>query len=311
MSTKRKFTFNDFGLGTKPAGKGYRAVNKDGSFNIKKINVPLLYRLNFFHELVTMSWLQFFSTIILGYLLVNFLFATAYYYIGIEHLTGIRSAETSSQFMEAFFFSAQTITTLGYGQVAPIGLAANVVAAVESLLGLLSFALVTGLMYGRFSKPVSNIIYSQKGVIAPYRDINAFMFRIYNAQKNQLLEVEAEVSLSLQRDHSHLRDFYSLELERSRVVFFPSVWTIVHPIDNNSPLLKLTKNDLLSRDAEFITTVKAYDESSQNMVYSRSSYDATEISWGKKFKYLGKRDDNTLIIDVSGINETDSAALNN
>ena len=230
MSAKRKFRFNDFGLGTKPTSKGYRAVNKDGSFNIKKINVPLLYRLNFFHELVTMSWLRFFGSIILGYLFVNFLFASAYYCIGIENLTGIRSTEASSQFMEAFFFSAQTITTLGYGQVAPIGLAANMVAAIESLLGLLSFALVTGLMYGRFSKPVSNIIYSEKGVIAPYRDINAFMFRIYNAQKNQLLEVEAEVSLSLQRDNSHLRDFYSLDLERSRVVFFPSVWRIFFPL---------------------------------------------------------------------------------
>lgn len=310
MSAKRKFRFNDFGLGTKPTGKGYRALNKDGSFNIKKINVPALYRLNFFHELVTMSWPRFFGTIFLGYLLVNFLFATAYYYIGIENLTGIRSSDASSQFMEAFFFSAQTITTLGYGQVAPIGLAANVVAATESLLGLLSFALATGLMYGRFSKPVSNIIYSEKGIIAPYKDINGFMFRIYNAQKNQLLEVEAEVSLSLQRDNSQLRDFYSLDLERSRVVFFPSIWTIVHPIDGNSPLFKFTKDDLLSRDAEFIATVKAYDESSQNMVYSRSSYKATEVSWGEKFKYLGKRDDGQLIIDVSGINQTDPAELN-
>lgn len=310
MSVKRKFRFNDFGLGNKPTGKGYRALNKDGSFNVRKVNVPLLYRMNIFHDLVTMSWPRFFGIIFLGYLTVNFLFATAYYFIGIENLTGIRSSDPAEQFMEAFFFSAQTITTLGYGQVAPIGLAENIVAAAESLLGLLSFALATGLMYGRFSKPVSNIIYSEKGVIAPYQSINGFMFRIYNAQKNQLLEVEAEVSLSLQRENSHLRDFYSLELERSRVIFFPSIWTIVHPIDENSPLFNLSQKDLKDKDAEFIATVKAYDESSQNMVYSRSSYKAFEISWGEKFRYLGKMEDDRLIVDVSGINDTEKVKLN-
>lgn len=310
MSAKHKTKFNDFGLGTKPTGKGYRAINKDGSFNIEKVNVPFFYRMNFFHELVTMSWWRFFALIFVGYLLVNLAFASAYFVIGMERLTGIRSGNPAEQFMEAFFFSAQTITTLGYGQVAPIGLAANIVAATESLLGLLSFALATGLMYGRFSKPVSRIIYSEQGLIAPYKDINAFMFRIYNAQKNQLLEAHAEVSLSIQRDNSHLRDFYSLDLERSRVVFFPSMWTIVHPIDSSSPLFNITKEKLIQKDAEFIATVKAYDESSQNTVYSRSSYKAFEVSWGEKFKYLGKMENDKLLIDVSGINDTEPAVLN-
>lgn len=310
MSIKKKSPFNDFGLGNKPTSKNYRAINKDGSFNIKKTNVPFFKRVNVFHELITISWLKFFSLVFLGYLAINFFFASLYYLIGIEHLTGIRSSNASEQFMEAFFFSAQTITTLGYGQVAPIGLAANIVAATESLLGLLSFALATGLMYGRFSKPVSKITYSTKAVIAPYKKINGFMFRIYNAQKNQLLEVEAEVSLSLQRENSQLRDFYSLDLERSRVVFFPSVWTVVHPIGKDSPLYNLTAKDLSQKDAEFITTIKAYDDSSHNTVHSRSSYKASEISWGEKFKYLGKMEDGTLIVDVKGINDTVKAPLN-
>lgn len=310
MATKRKFRFNDFGLGTKPTSKGYRALNKDGSFNIKKVNVPFFNRLNFFHELVTLSWTKFFGFVFAGYLVINFIFATLYYLIGIENLTGIRSSDPTEQFMEAFFFSAQTITTLGYGQVAPIGLAANIVAATESLLGLLSFALATGLMYGRFSKPVSNITYSTKAVIAPYRDINGFMFRVYNAKRNQLLEVEAEVSLSIQRENSHLRDFFSLELERSRVVFFPSVWTVVHPIDENSPLYNLTEKELLDKDAEFIATIKAYDESSLNTVHSRSSYKSHELSWGEKFVYLGRMENDKLLIDVSGIDNTEKADLN-
>ena len=126
----------------------------------------------------------------------------------------------------------------------------------------------------------------------------------------QYLSSSRSSSQALKCSFSHLRDFYSLDLERSRVVFFPSVWTIVHPIDNNSPLFTLTRDDLLNKDAEFIATVKAYDESSQNMVYSRSSYKACEISWGEKFKYLGTRNHKTLTVDVSGINQTDSAKLN-
>lgn len=310
MNIKKKSPFNDFGLGDKATSRGYRALNKDGSFNIKKINIPFYKRINIFHELVTISWPRFFAFVFIGYLLINFFFASLYYIIGIEHLTGILSQDPSEQFMEAFFFSAQTITTLGYGQVAPIGLAANIVAATESLLGLLSFALATGLMYGRFSKPVSSITYSTKAVIAPYKNINGFMFRVYNAKKNQLLEVETEVSLSLQRQNSQLRDFYALRLERSRVVFFPSVWTVVHPITEDSPLFNLNPEDLDLKDAEFIVTVKAFDDSSLNIVYSRSSYKPSEIAWGEKFKYLGKMEDGKLLIDVKGIDDTERVDLN-
>jgi inward rectifier potassium channel len=310
MNIKKKSPFNDFGLGDKATSRGYRALNKEGSFNIKKINIPFYKRINIFHELVTISWPRFFAFVFIGYLLINFFFASLYYIIGIEHLTGILSQDPSEQFMEAFFFSAQTITTLGYGQVAPIGLAANIVAATESLLGLLSFALATGLMYGRFSKPVSSITYSTKAVIAPYKNINGFMFRVYNAKKNQLLEVETEVSLSLQRQNSQLRDFYALQLERSRVVFFPSVWTVVHPITEDSPLYNLNSEDLDLKDAEFIVTVKAFDDSSLNIVYSRSSYKPSEIAWGEKFKYLGKMEDGKLLIDVKGIDDTERVDLN-
>ena len=174
MARRKKESFSDFGLGEKSSSEGYRALNKDGSFNIEKTNIPFFERLNFFHSLVTMKWSHFFGFIILGYFIVNFFFATIYTLIGVENLTGTSGMTPFEEFMEAFFFSAQTITTLGYGRVAPLGLPANIVAATESLLGLLSFALATGLLYGRFSKPVSKIKYSDKAVIAPYQDINGF-----------------------------------------------------------------------------------------------------------------------------------------
>lgn len=310
MAKHTKEGFEDFGLGEKSSSKGYRALNKDGSFNIEKTNITFLERLNFFHSLVTMKWSHFFGVVVLTYFLVNTFFATIYSLIGIENLTGIRGLTPFEKFMEAFFFSAQTITTLGYGQVAPLGLLANIVAAIESLLGLLFFALATGLLYGRFSKPISKIKFSQKAVIAPYHDINGFMFRLINPQKNELLDVEINVSVSMKRENSELRDFHILDLERDNVRFFPSMWTVVHPIDNNSPLYGLHNSDYEKKDFEFIAMLKAFDESSGQMVYSRTSYKPEEIEWGQKFVYVAQRLNGKTLVDVSRINESEKAVLN-
>ncbi|SHG83693.1 ion channel [Flagellimonas flava] len=307
---RQKRKFNDLGLGTKNDVGGYRALNKDGSFNVRKINVPFFERLNFFHTLITMSWTRFFGFVLLCYFIINTFFAIIYTFIGVENLTGIDADSSFDQFMEGFFFSAQTITTLGYGRVAPIGYPANIVAAIESMMGLLGFALATGLLYGRFSRPSSKIRYSTHAVIAPYQDINGFMFRITNPQGNQLLEMEVQINLAMQRKDSELRDFFSLELERSSVAFMPYMWTIVHPITDKSPLHNMDKGEILKKDAEFIIATKAFDESSAQTVYSRSSYKADEIKWGEKFIYAVKREHNGLTIDVGKIDSTEKAKLN-
>ena len=307
---KPKNKHNDLGLDTKTVAEGYRALNKDGTFNVRKQNVSFLEQLNIFHSLVSMSWLKFLTVLALGYFTINIVFASLYLIIGMEHLTGIHGTTPLDQFTEAFFFSAQTITTLGYGQVAPLNLAANMVAATESLLGLLLFALATGLMYGRFSKPYATIKYSTHAVIAPYQEINGFMFRVVNPKNNQLLEVEVSVTLSLKRNTTDLRDFHLLELERTKVVFFPTMWTIVHPITPSSPLYGLSASEVLIKDAEFIVMIKAFDESFSQTVYSRSSYKAQEIKWGEKFTYLTKRYGTGVSIDISSIDDTYTADLN-
>ena len=307
--TKKKY--NDLGLGVKEVSGVYRTLNKDGTFNVRKTNISFLDRLNFFHSLVSMPWPRFLGLILIGYFVINILFASIYMLIGVEHLTGMKQVGgTFEQFMEAFFFSAQTITTLGYGRVAPLGLMANIVAATESMLGLLSFALATGMLYGRFSKPKATVKYSEHAVMAPYQDINGFMFRVVNVQENQLLEVEVTVSLSLRREQSELRDFFSLDLERSKVVFLPSVWTVVHPITDQSPLYTFTAEDLEARDAEFIVTMKAFDESFSQTVYSRSSYKPAEIKWGQKFVYLVTQEKDKITIDVERLDETYDAPMN-
>jgi len=291
----RKKKYNDLGLGTKDSSG---------------INVPFFERINFFHSLISMSWAHFFILVILSYFIVNILFASIYMVIGVEHLTGIDGVSNLDKFIGAFFFSAQTITTLGYGRVAPLGILANSIAAIESLLGLLAFALATGMLYGRFSKPMARIKYSEHAVVAPYQNINGFMFRMLNPSSNQLLEVEVTVTLSMQRGNTALRDFHLLDLERPKVVFMPYSWTIVHPINNDSPLYELTADEILKKDAEFIIMVKAFDESFSQTVYSRSSYKASELKWGEKFVYILKQENNGIAVDVSRIDETEKIELN-
>ncbi len=310
MASRKGKKYNDLGLGTKEDTGGYRAINKDGSFNVKKVNVPFFERLNFFHSLITMSWPKFWGVVLLWYFTVNLIFASAYSLIGVENLTGIRPSNTLEGFIEAFFFSAQTVTTLGYGRVAPIGNMANIVAAIESMLGLLGFALATGLLYGRFSRPSTMIQYSKLAVIAPYHEINGFMFRVVNPQNNHLLELEVQLNVAMKRENSELRDFFALELEREKVAYMPYMWTIVHPITEASPLFGLNDHQLKEKDVEFIASMKAFDETTSQSVYSRSSYKASEIKWGAKFLYAVTREEDGIIIDVGKLDETEKVDLN-
>ena len=310
MAVFKSRKYNDLGLDTQAAAGQFRALNKDGTFNVHKANIRFSERINFFHSLVSMSWKRFFGLIVAGYFLVNVLFAGIYLAIGVEHLTDITGLTRFEQFMEAFFFSAQTVTTLGYGRVAPVGIPANSVAALESVLGLLAFALATGLLYGRFSKPTARIRYSAHAVIAPYQNINGFMLRVINPLSNNLLEVEGSLTLSLRRKDAESREFHQLELERSRVVFFPTTWTIVHPITPSSPLYGVTEEEFRARDPEFIIMLRAFDESFSQTVYSRSSYKADELLWGRKFSYIARPGKYGLTVDVSRIDETEAAGLN-
>lgn len=309
ISNKQK-QYNDFGLGEKATSGHYRVLNKDGSFNIRKDNVPFFERINFYHALVSMSWPKFLTVVLSTYFCVNLFFAAIFMAIGIENLTGIRGTTFMEQLMEGFFFSAQTITTLGYGQVAPLGFLMNVAAATESMMGLLGFALVTGMVYSRFSKPIAKLKFSNIAVMAPYNDINALMFRVVNPHGNQLLEVETSVALSLLKVNSDLREFFPLELERAKVAFLPAVWTIVHPINQDSPFKDLSQDDLLRRNMEVIVVIKVFDETFSQTVFSRSSYKFEDLVYGEKFTYLISHHNGTASVDVSGINNTIKVDLN-
>ena len=156
---------------------------------------------------------------------------------------------------------------------------------VEAVFGLLSVGLVAGLVYARFARPTASILYSKQAVIAPYRGITAFMFRLVNRRQNELIEVKARVILSRfeDRDGRRQRVYHTLELERPFVAFFPLSWTVVHPIDEQSPLWGWTEQQSIAAESEFLVLMTATDEVFAQTVHSRTSYSANEVIWNARF----------------------------
>jgi len=273
---------DDLGLGIKAIpGRG---INKDGTFNVRRLGLPRFRSYELYHRLITMGGFRFLGLLLLGFLLTNALFASVYLWIGMEHFARPGGDRLPERLQDAFFFSAQTLTTVGYGHISPRSPLASAVAALESLLGLLTFALATGLLYGRFSRPYAQIRFSRTGLVAPYRGITAFMFRFVNRRSNQLIEVEATVSLSFNDPETNVRRFVNLALERRRIHLFPTNWTVVHPIDEASPLHGMQDADLRRVQAEFIILIKAFDDAFAQTIYQRTSYTAQEVQWGVRFK---------------------------
>ncbi|QJW88581.1 potassium transporter [Spirosoma taeanense] len=304
----------DLGFGTKLSEAYSRLINKDGSFNIKRVNEAFWDRLNVYNRLIMMRWASFLSWVILAYLVANLVFAGIYMLAGADNLKSSNDQAFNGDFWKAFFFSAQTLTTVGYGHIAPNSFLTSSIAAFESMLGLLAFALATGLLYGRFSRPTAHIRFSAKAVFAPYLDVNGWMFRVINARANQLIDVEVEVSLSrleTRPDGTKYRRYNSLNLERHKVAFFPTNWTLVHPITTESPLHGCTPEDLANSDAEFLILLRATDDTFSQTVHTRYSYRYDEVLWGRKFRAMFDGSQHGMVtLDLNKLDETDEVPLN-
>jgi inward rectifier potassium channel len=311
MREKRKLrkVENDLGFGTSVTTK--RNMNKDGTFNVQRTGEPRFRHYEFYHRLITMSWFKFILLIVISYSVANLVFAGIYYSIGTDKLSLESAHMTEGQkFMEVFFFSAQTLTTLGYGRIAPVGALANTVSSIEAMIGLLGFALATGLLYGRFSRPQSKLLYSDNAVIAPYRDGIALMFRCTNLRRNQLIEVEMDVNIGYLDEETNSRAFAQLTLERRKINLFPTSWTIVHPIDETSPLYGNTMEQIKAMNLEIYAFLKAFDDTFSQTVYSRTSYRAEEIIYGAKFKPMFTQLPNgDTQLDLRLINAMDKVSL--
>jgi inward rectifier potassium channel len=295
----------DPGLTQKFAGPLSRMINHDGTFNVRRRGGNW-HDFHPYLHLINMPWAAFFGAVVLGYVVMTILFAVGYYALGTDQLQGITSITRGARFLDACFFSAHTLTTVGYGNIAPKGVGANSLSTFESMVGVLGFAVATGLLYGRVSRPSARIGFSRNMLVAPYQEGTALEFRAVNRRRNTLMELEATVMLmTVENDDGEPKRRYQvLRLERRKVAFFPLTWTIVHPIESDSPLSGLTAADLEHLQAEFLIMIKGYDDTFSQTVLARQSYRHDEILWGRRFApafYVDGRGD--LVLEVSKVGE--------
>ncbi len=297
---------DDLGIGRVQAEQSSRFLNRDGSFNTRRIGLGRLESLNPFHAMISMPWWLFFSSLTLGFIGINFVFAVFYVLCGSDGLYMSTPNPINSLFWRGFFFSIETLSTIGYGHIAPNNTAAHVVSSIEAYLGLLGAALITGVLFARFSKPNSRILWSKNGLIAPFQNGQGFMFRITNGFKNEIIDIEAQVSFSRFEmvGGQRMRKFYALELERTKVAFFSLAWTVVHPITPKSPLWGLTEADFDASQAEFMVVIHGLDDVLFQKVHARGSYKAEEIIWNAKFSNMYVQDTRSGVsIDVRKLDQ--------
>ena len=301
---KRKVSISDTGFSNRAENEGTRLLNKDGSFNVKKKGLYFLERFSVFHWLIKMSWLHFFLVMFLGYILINLFFASLYFMAGIDGLSGDHSGSVSLKFLDAFYFSSQTLTTVGYGYYSPISEFHSLLASFESFIGLMSFAMATGLLYGKFSKPKAGIVFSEKALISPYKkDEKGLMIRLANAKDNQIINLSAKMMISWvdPKSKGMSRKYYFLKLEINSINMLATSWNVVHPINADSPLYDLSIEQLAAREAEVILQLQGYDETYSQEVYTRTSYKTEEMVWGAKFNTILNHEDGHATLNMAGL----------
>lgn len=292
-----KSTINT-GFGTDASVEGDRLINENGKFNVKKKGLPFLKQFSLYQWLISAHWSTF--TVLVGvfYILVNSIFASVYFYLGVEHI-GVTELTGFDAWMKAFHFSAQTMTTVGYGSMSPDGNATLMVASFEALLGLASFALMTGLVYGRFSKPRHRFIFSDNAILAPFQEGKAFMFRVSNARNSEMTEPEVKVTLSMLVEENGLkkRKFFRLRLQFDKTVFLPMSWTVVHPIDEESPFQMFSLEELNQSKAEILIMIKGFEDTYMQQVHAQKSYVCSDIVKNARFRsmYAAKGQESTVL----------------
>jgi len=312
----QKKTFNKeltTGFGEKSTQSGGRYYRKDGKPNTIRKGINFFDQLSWYHTMISMPRWKFWLWLLIAYVLVNAFFAFVYYFVGVENLNGIEKGSAWHNYAEAFFFSFQTFTTVGYGHVSPLGLLTSSIAAFESFLGVLTLALAAGLFYGRFSRPRSFLRFSEIALIAPYKEGRALMFRTAPYKNNHLMEAEVKLTMGMRvmRNGEEKNEFYTLAVEFSKINALVLNWTIVHPINENSPMYGMSMEELKNARAEVLVYLKAYDEGFSNTVVARTSYTADEIIEGARFKPMYERSASgeATLLHIDKLNDYENARL--
>ncbi len=291
--------FQDPGTGVNYSKRINRLFKSDGSFNVKKVGLGM-GTTGTYHTLINLSWVSYILFVFGFLIIINSFFAVIYLMLGV-HTFGLVSLSIWIDLLNSFYFSVQTFTTVGYGGMSPIGNLPNLIASFEMLVGVICMAITTGVTYGKFSRPTAKILFSKHAIVSPYKKGKALMFRIANQRSTQLIEVNAQVTLSWEQKDgdTYKRKYHRLELERDHIMFFPLTWTVVHPIDQKSPLNNFFKEDFKSNHVEFLVLISGYDDTFNQTVYQKYSYTANQILTDVKFvKPYYVNNDNQVIFDV-------------
>lgn len=297
---------DDLGFGNRITGDRDRLIAKDGNFNVERVGQRAWSP---YQDLVEMAWGRFFAVVVTFFVVVNIVFALLLNWIGMDCLSGVKMGTWLENFEQAWFFSVQTFTTVGYGSISPSCVSTNFVAASIALVGLMSAALATGLLFVRFSKPKSQLVFSKNAIITPYREGLSFQFRLANRRNSRLINLDVKLTMSwvdTNPDGTKQRRFSRLKLEREKVVMLPLNWNIVHPIDEESPFFERSPEDLKEMNVEVIVLVEAFDESFSQTIFANSSYCDEEFLYGVKWKPMYYPDPNgsgKTVLDLSAIDE--------
>ena len=282
-------TNEDTGFSNTGNINGGRFINRDGSFNLSKKGRPFWDRISVFYNMLSIPVWQFIGVILLFYIAINFLYTLVYFWLGQEQFTGLIFHSQWGIFKELFFFSTQTFTTVGYGRINPVGAAANFVASLEALNGFLSFAIATGLIYGRFARP------------------RGLMFRFACFKEHHALSdvtVQVNLAMLIQEDGQANYKYYVLALERSHIENLPMNWTVVHPIDEQSPLVGFSEEDLRAADVELYVTVRGFNDVYSSTVQQRTSYTFQEIKMNRRFVPMYQETETGTILELHKLSKS-------
>ena len=297
----------DTGFGTNANSYGGRFINRDGTFNLRREGRAFWERFNIYQVMISLPLWQFTGVLVLFFIIINLLFTAVYLALGPDQMQGIMSGSSWQNFKELYFFSSQTFTTVGYGRINPVGDGANLVSSFEAMFGFLSFAFATGLIYGKFSRPRAHLVFSDKALISPYRDGKGLMFRFAAYKERHALtdvEVQVNIAMLVQENGEAVYRFYDLPLERKRIESLPMNWTVVHHINETSPLLGFTEEDMRTADVELYVLIRGFDDVYSNVVLKRTSYTYHEIQFNRKFVPMYRESENgkTTILELHKLN---------
>lgn len=278
-----------------------RVVNRDGSLVVDVIGGRQPLSADLYHVLLTLSWPRFLIMLVVANLLINGLFALAYFACGPGALEGIDQSTAGQRLLGCFFFSVQTFATIGYGRITPQGVLPNFIVTFEAMVGMLEVAVATGLVFSRFSRPTSRVVFSDKALITTIDGERCFVFRMANERLNQIVDARVRVTLlktEKTREGVTYRNMYDLKLEREHTAIFALTLTVVHPLTAESPLANMTVVDMKEADMLLIVSVLGLDETFSQSVHSRYTYSVEDIIWDRQF------------VDVLGENAEGVSTLN-